>query len=58
MNKGIILIRHSLTPFKVFKCLGDRCGFKGIFGVKLGHKVEFLNRFVDVVFGSSDYNSW
>ena len=57
MNKGIILIRHSLTPFKVFKCLGYRCGFKGICGVKLGHKVEFLNGFVNVVFRSSNNDS-
>ena len=29
-----------------------------IFGVKFGSEVEFLNGFVDVVFGSSDYDSW
>ena len=30
--------------------------WKGICGVKLGRKVEFLNEFVNVVFGSSNYD--
>ena len=57
-DKGIILIRHSLTPFRIFKWLRYRYKFKDIFGVKLGRKVKFLNGFVDIVFGSSDYDSW
>ena len=46
----------SLTPLKVFECLGYGYGFKVIFGMKLGSEIEFLNWFVDVVFGPGDYD--
>ena len=56
-NQDIKLSRHNLAPFGVFQCLGYRCGLMVIFGVELDSEVEFLNRFVDVMFGPSDYDS-
>lgn len=52
-EKSIKFGGHGLSPFGVFQSLMNGGGLKGGM-VKFSIEVEFLNRFVDVVFGASN----
>ena len=57
-NQSIILSGQGMSPFGIFESLGHNCGFTVISGSELGRKVELFNGFVNIVFGSSNNDSW
>ena len=60
-NKSIIFLRHGPTPFLILKSLGGSGGFYVRWWRKLSGKIELLNRFANVIFGSCDHcvgGSW
>ena len=60
-NKSVIFLRHGPTPFLILEGLGGSGGFYVRWWRKLSGKIELLNRFANVIFGSCDHcvgGSW
>ena len=54
-NKRVIFLRHGPTPFLILEGLGGSGGFYVRWWRKLSGKIELLNRFGNVIFGSCDH---
>ena len=60
-NKSVIFLRHGPTPCLILEGLGGSGGFYVRWWRKLSGKIELLNRFANVIFGSCDHwlgGSW